>query len=595
MNKQQLYSQIEEFWNTLTNPSVKTSETYGQAYLYVDRENAIDKAEFIGFLIESGYLTRKYKTILDLTFGSGNLTSHIIFDNDIEYQQLYLNDTNTQNTNQDIRSFIDKCQIIQNDILKSSSFSKLKAELIIVNPQIGGGYTDGDILEQKQSNESQRDVLNKLRKTIQQYINAGSTVLFYGKKKHFESIFNAEHYLHYISNMQHIFVVSNSITETVCFKRDEDLFAIVECNATDDSDEEEIESFDEIIENLDDYNSQEKISENNVEKKVLFSSDNAKKSETEWDEFQYRNILFKGVPGTGKSRAIDKIITEQLGLEKNDKNVLRINIHSASSNSDLMQGIGISTSSDGAIQYNEKQGLILNIIKNATLHPNQPFVLILEEIQENSLNELIGDLIYLIEDNKRSTLTADNEKYESYEALIDKLVKDKKIEHYVEVPFLVNNSTKYKKMIMPNNLFIFCTSNYRDDKKIIEDNLLRRFEVIEIYPNKDVASEYAQEFLESLNIAILITMQGNHEIHPDRYMIGHAIWKDAEDDKSFYRAFLKLITEFKDIREIEFDIFKKIIKNTKFPNDIEVDMDTKESYFDLIQDIQKKIDYGFLD
>ncbi len=592
MNKEELYNQIEEFWNTLTNPSDRTSKTYGQAYLYVDNENAIDKARFVGYLIDNGYLAKDYKTILDLTFGSGNLTSHIIFDNDIKYNKLYLNDINTLNTNQDIKNYIDNCQIIQNNILESFSFEELSADLIIINPQIGGNYIDGDILGQKQSSESQRDVLDKLQETIKNYIDAGSTVLFYGKKKDFDSIFNTENYLHYISNMQQIFVVSNSITETVCFKRDEDSFATVECDATDDSDDEKIESFDAIIENLDDYNSQEKT----IENKVIFSSDNAKKSEVEWDEFPYRNILFKGVPGTGKSRAIDKITTDQLGLEKNDKNVLRINIHSASSNSDLMQGIGIS-SNNGEIQYSEKQGLILDIIKRATLHPNQPFVLILEEIQENSLNELIGDLIYLIEDEKRARLKVkvDDQEYDSYEALINKLIDEDSGIPYVEVPYLVNDSTDYKKMIMPSNLFIFCTSNYRDDKKIIEDNLLRRFEVIEIYPNKDVASEYAQEFLESLNISILTTMQENHEIHPDRYMIGHAIWKDVEDDKSFYRAFLKLITEFKDIREIEFDIFKKIIKNTKFPDNIEVDMDTKESYFDLIQDIQKKIDYGFLD
>jgi hypothetical protein len=110
--------------------------------------------------------------------------------------------------------------------------------------------------------------------------------------------------------------------------------------------------------------------------------------------FPYKNILFKGVPGTGKSRAIDNIIKDELNIKNKKKNILRINIHSASSNSDLMQGIGISTSENGSIKYSEKQGLILDIIKRATFHPNQPFALILEEIQENSLNELIGDLIY---------------------------------------------------------------------------------------------------------------------------------------------------------------------------------------------------------
>lgn len=312
-------------------------------------------------------------------------------------------------------------------------------------------------------------------------------------------------------------------------------------------------------------------------------------------DFEYKNILFKGVPGTGKSRAIDKIIEEYLKLSKNHNNVLRINIHSASSNSDLMQGIGISTNQDGIIKYSEKQGLILDIIKRATFYPNQPFVLILEEIQENSLNELIGDLIYLIEDGKRAQLTANNQSYESYETLVEELVQNNNKLHYVEIPYLVNDSTDYKKMIMPDNLFIFCTSNYRDDKKIIEDNLLRRLEVIEIYPNKDVVDDYAKDFFQSLNTSILNVIADTHEMHPDRFMIGHAIWKDVNNVKSFYKAFSKLITEFKDIREIEFAIFNKIIQGTTLPTDIDTLITSKNSYYDLIVNIQEKIGYEFID
>jgi len=107
-------------------------------------------------------------------------------------------------------------------------------------------------------------------------------------------------------------------------------------------------------------------------------------------DFPYKNLLLKGVPGTGKSKTIENIINDDLGLGDKPQNICRINIHSASSNADLMQGIGIN-SNDGNIEYKEKQGLIYNHIKKALFAPNQPFVLVLEEIQENSLNELIGD------------------------------------------------------------------------------------------------------------------------------------------------------------------------------------------------------------
>ncbi len=89
-----------------------------------------------------------------------------------------------------------------------------------------------------------------------------------------------------------------------------------------------------------------------------------------------------------------------------------------------LQGIGIN-SHEGVIEYKEKQGLILNFIQKATFCPLQPFALILEEIQENSLNELIGDLIYLIEDSKRTKIVLADDKEYTCEELIEKFKKDK--------------------------------------------------------------------------------------------------------------------------------------------------------------------------
>jgi len=303
--------------------------------------------------------------------------------------------------------------------------------------------------------------------------------------------------------------------------------------------------------------------------------------------FPLKTLLLKGVPGTGKSRAIENIINDKLQLKDQKQNILRISIHSASSNADLMQGIGIS-SKDGKIEYKEKQGLILNFIEKATFNPNQPFVLVLEEIQENSLNELIGDLIYLIEDDKRAKgYEADDEVY-GYQELIEKIITSNPETAYVEVPYLVNSSTEYRKMIMPDNLYIFCTSNYRDDKKVIEDNLLRRFEVLEIYPKASVVHDYCREFFEQLNENILTKLED--EIHPDRFLIGHSNWLKVDNEQSFYRAFLKVVVEFKDIKEVEFNDFKEIVQELPLTQELNFN-----SYKNLIEELQTKAGYDFLD
>jgi 5-methylcytosine-specific restriction enzyme B len=326
---------------------------------------------------------------------------------------------------------------------------------------------------------------------------------------------------------------------------------------------------------------------NDNKTKFLFSS-----KKISYD-FKYKNILFKGVPGTGKSRTIDTIIENKLNI-KNEENILRINIHSSSSNADLMQGIGIN-SKDGNLEYKEKQGLILNFIQKATFLPYQPFALILEEIQENSLNELIGDLIYLIEEDKRAKdITPDDNKY-SYDELIIKITKNANIST-IKMPNLVSESNIYKKMILPNNLFIFCTSNYRDDKKVIEDNLLRRFDVIEIYPKyknelQDIfINQNVSDFLENLNNSILKICEENGEIHPDRFMIGHSIWLNVNNKIDFERAFLKVIIEFKDVKDFHFEDFNRIIKDIIFPFEIK---NNYKNYQEWIKNLQNNC-YDFI-
>ena len=85
-------------------------------------------------------------------------------------------------------------------------------------------------------------------------------------------------------------------------------------------------------------------------------------------------------------------------------------------------------------------------------------------------------------------------------------------------------------------------------------------------------------------------MKDNHEIHPDRFIIGHAIWQNVNDEQSFYKSFLKLVVEFKDIREIEFDTFKTILDKVVMPHELK----TYNSYYEMIKDLQNKISYVFL-
>ncbi|MFL0684429.1 MAG: AAA family ATPase [Algoriphagus aquaeductus] len=673
--KEEIYSQIQEFVTQPSTPGVKNSPTFERSYLFVPSAIAKERAAFFRFIISQedllDLLPEKWKA-LDLAFGSGNLTAHLLQESEYPIEKIVLNDKNTAVTNQNLSSLLPNTQISAHDFLESAQFPVERFNLVIFNPQTGGGWSegssnlsdqkpilhDGDLKSYLESigretseltfsvDEAAKQVkvhsdsLNKgpmrdlvgdikifnyydvfwtsktsklegeqsnnvkFRQTFDKVFDPNGLLVYYGDESYFQAIFADFPYVIQLcppDDGKMLFVATKAISEekTILYRKSgpgtyEVTDSCKEVGGTkEESDLDELEV--DLDHSADDFligkgNSEGERQETPNPEGMKFTI-----SEEELGslDFPYLNVLLKGVPGTGKSRLIDQWIISQLDLKRaNHPNVLRINVHSASSNADLMQGIGIAANG-GQVEYHEKTGLVLNHLKNACAKPKQPFVLVLEEIQENSLNELIGDLIYLIEDSKRVDLSAEvGGEFESFEDFVGKLVEKKPNVEFVQVPYLVNTETKFRNLIFPKNLYVFCTSNYRDDKKVVEDNLMRRFDLIELYPKYEDAIFKKKEvtlFLKTLNEEIIKGFE-SREIHPDRLIIGHANWLKVEDGKSFCRAMLKAIVEFKDIREIEWSEMSPVLqKITVLPFGLDSNQILKaKNYKDLIEHLQKQ-------
>ena len=698
---EKIYQQIRLYNIAPSNQNVANSAPMADAYLYVKDAVAIDVAKFLTFLKEEqGLLKSKEEsnlTVLDMAFGSGNLTSRLVLENFPQYKTIIFNDKNKAN-HLLINAFPEGKTISERkDFLDESVWTEAdKADIVVFNPQIGGAYIDGDskfekttsILSEKtlaayllkkgieqttidklkiqeednrkilvQSDELTKSELNTILKDIKIFNyhdvfyqskntkEEGSATNIVKFRASFDKVFSSEGILIYLGSPdyfkylfgdfdtvfdywtngvktgQHFFVAAKTDTPlSICYEKSDSTFVEIpncEKNSSVEQSDGDLDNLEDAIDNLfKDLDAEE--NQENLYTKPQLENKEEQMEKTEQTKtlqtpfilrggnfgnltFAYKNILLKGVPGTGKSRLINEsFIKKQLGFQTlTHRNILRVNIHSASSNADLMQGIGIS-SPKGQIEYHEKQGLILHHLKEAIAKPYEPFVIVLEEIQENSLNELIGDLIYLIEDVKRVNLRdliekntiSLNEEYESIDAFLTALISLNDGLDFVEIPYLVSSETLYRKLIIPDNLYFFCTSNYRDDKKIVEDNLLRRFELIEIYPKyaEVITNSEVATFLEELNKSI-INHFNKKEIHPDRFMIGHAVWIHVNDKKAFCRALLKAITEFKDIREIEFSDIEPVLKDLKtLPFDIKPEI-LRGSYQTIIDKLQKEA-YG---
>lgn len=700
IDKNSIYQQIRLFNIAPSNPNVANSTLMADAYLFVKDLVAIDSAKFLTFLMENESTLKgtdwSNLTVLDMAYGSGNLTSHLVLENFNDIDKILFNDKNVDANNRLEKVYPkDKVEFFKRDFLNEKEWIETqKADVIVFNPQIGGAYTKGDagfekivpliselsfeeylnekgietdkmtindyplrhkivvyseeltksqlstllkdikifnyhdVFYQSKNSKEEGNETNivKFRATFDKVFSSDGWLIFLGSPEYFKYLFSDfntvfDYWASGAKTGQHLFVAAKADTPlSICYEKSGNDYVeipncekgstVVKADGDLDTLENEIEK---LFQDLDAEKNEEQIftkpqTENIAEQMEKTEQPKTKKTPfiLRGDkfgniDFAYKNILLKGVPGTGKSRLINEsFIKKQLGFPKiTHPNILRINIHSASSNADLMQGIGIS-SPKGQIEYHEKQGLILHHLKEAIAKPYEPFVIVLEEIQENSLNELIGDLIYLIEDEKRVNirafieegLFAIDQSFESIDTFLNELIDLKDTLHFVEIPYLVSNETLYRKLIIPDNLYFFCTSNYRDDKKIVEDNLLRRFELIEIYPkyenvikNKDVAA-----FLKDLNESI-IKHFNKKEIHPDRFMIGHAVWIDVNNEATFCRALLKAITEFKDIREIEFSDIEPVLKDLKtLPFDVKPEI-LRGGYKTIIDTLQTKA-YG---
>jgi hypothetical protein len=147
INKTEIYNQIDAF-NSSPSIAGGKSNTKAQAYLYVTKDLAEDRAAFLKYILSNDAIFKSKKakdiSVLDMAFGSGNLTSHLLLDNDIEYSKIIFNDKNSDRVNSNIVDLFEKKAIIKNeDFFKSDKFSSVKdIDFIVFNPQVGGTGDD---------------------------------------------------------------------------------------------------------------------------------------------------------------------------------------------------------------------------------------------------------------------------------------------------------------------------------------------------------------------------------------------------------------------------------------------------------------------
>ena len=274
------------------------------------------------------------------------------------------------------------------------------------------------------------------------------------------------------------------------------------------------------------------------------------------DDLNYRretestNLIFYGPPGTGKTyRTSQEAVricdggfsadrVEYMTRYKEllaEKRIVFVTFHQSFSYEDFVEGRQPNTdrtSATGGLKLKVVDGILKKIASDAQNNKHNPYVLIIDEINRGNISKVFGELITLIEPDKR--LGANNE------------LK-------IRLPYSGNEFG------LPSNIHFIGTMNTADRSIAqVDIALRRRFEFIEILPNpkiitnglSDTEQQSLKDSLDGIELKdILDTLNQRIEYFEGRErQIGHSYFmgcKTKEDvDKVMHSRIVPLLAEY---------------------------------------------------
>ena len=249
-----------------------------------------------------------------------------------------------------------------------------------------------------------------------------------------------------------------------------------------------------------------------------------------------RNIILQGPPGVGKSFVCKRLGYALMGC-KDENRLSMIQFHQSYSYEDFVQGY--RPSGDGGFFL--KNGVFHQFCEMAAGDPSNDYVFIIDEINRGNLSKIFGEILLLIESDKRGPKWA------------------------VPLTYSEGNDDTFH---VPENLYLIGLMNTADRSLALVDYALRRrFTFLELKPRFD--SEVFQEHLRDGGLEphlvdrLVERLNGlNDEIRQDTanlgegYCIGHSFFTVAEDDGGITWEWYERIvrTEIKSLlREYYFD------------------------------------------
>ena len=164
-----------------------------------------------------------------------------------------------------------------------------------------------------------------------------------------------------------------------------------------------------------------------------------------------KNLILQGPPGTGKTWLAKKLAFALIG-EKDERCVRRIQFHPNLSYEDFIRGYR----PDGDGKLTLVNGPLLKTINDARLDHASDYVMVIEEINRGNPAQIFGEMLTLLEADKRNS---------------DEALK------------LAHSTSDAEKIYIPPNMYVIGTMNVADRSIALVDLALRRrFAFIDLEP-----------------------------------------------------------------------------------------------------------------
>jgi 5-methylcytosine-specific restriction protein B len=242
-----------------------------------------------------------------------------------------------------------------------------------------------------------------------------------------------------------------------------------------------------------------------------------------------RNIILHGAPGTGKTfvaRRIAYLLMEQVDASR----APMVQFHQSTTYEDFIQGYR----PDGKGGFILKNGTFHDFCRRALLAPDKPFVFIIDQINRGNLSKVFGELLMLIEADKREAKFA--------------------------MP-LTYSTAADDTFFVPPNVYLIGTMNTADRSlSLVDFALRRRFAFIELEPGFESPEFVAFLHSKGVTDTVIVQIQKrmthlNELIRNDSnnlgrgFCIGHSFFVPEDVDRS--ATWLSDIIEYEIVPLIE--------------------------------------------